>query len=83
MKQNRLLNYIVFALLMVATALGFQSPWGLLFLYWTIPSIATGRAFLLSDVTRADDPLLFWLIQIAWAVLGLLMIAADFLPGWA
>ncbi|PID95893.1 MAG: hypothetical protein CSA85_00025 [Alphaproteobacteria bacterium] len=83
MKQDRLLNYITFAVLMVATALGFQSLWGLLFLYWTVPNFATGHAFLLSNVTRAKDPLLWWLVQIAWIVLGVMMIASDFLPGWA
>lgn len=83
MTQPRILNYITFAALMAATALGLQSLWGLLFLYWTVPNFYSGHAFLLSDITRRDDPLLFWLIQIAWVVLGLMMIAADALPGWA
>ena len=80
MTSARLRNYLAFAVLMVATAFGFQSPWGLLFLYWTIPNFYSGRAFLLSDVTREDDPILFWLIQIAWVVLGLMLIALDFFP---
>ena len=80
MAQARLLNYATFAALMVATALGYQSLWGLLFLYWTIPNFYSGRAFLLSDVTRDDDPVLFWLIQIAWVVLGLMLVALDFFP---
>jgi len=83
MKQARLLNYIAFAALMISTAFGFQSLWGLLFLYWTIPNFYSGHAFLLSEVTRDDDPILFWLIQIAWVVLGLVLIAADFFPGWS
>lgn len=83
MTQSRILNYATFAVLMVATAMGYQSLWGLLFLYWTIPNFYSGHAFLLSDVTRDEDPILFWLIQIAWVVLGLMMIAADFLPGMA
>ena len=80
MTQARLLNYATFAALMIATALGYQSLWGLLFLYWTIPNFYSGRAFLLSDVTRDDDPVLFWLIQIAWVVLGLMLVALDFFP---
>lgn len=83
MKQDRLLNYITFAVLMVATAMGFQSLWGLLFLYWTIPNFYSGHAFLLSDVTRDEDPILFWLIQIAWIVLGLFMLLGDFFPSLA
>lgn len=80
MTRTRLFNYVTFAALMVATALGYQSLWGLLFLYWTIPNFYSGHAFLLSDVTREDDPILFWLIQVAWVALGLMMIALDFLP---
>lgn len=83
MNQDRLLNYVTFTVLMGATLMGFQSLWGALFIYWTIPNFYSGHAFLLSDVTRDQDPILFWLVQIAWLVLGLAMIAADFLPGWA
>ena len=80
MTQTRLLNYATFAALIIATALGYQSLWGLLFLYWTIPNFYSGHAFLLSDVPRDDDPVLFWLIQIAWVVLGLMLVALDFFP---
>ena len=80
MKQARFLNYVTFVALMVSTALGYQSLWGALFLYWTIPNFYSGHAFLLSDVTREDDPILFWLVQIAWVVLGLLVITLDFIP---
>ncbi|SMX32777.1 hypothetical protein OCA8868_00815 [Octadecabacter ascidiaceicola] len=78
-----MLNYVSFALLMAATAMGYQSLWGVLFLYWTIPNFYSGYAFLLSNVTRDEDPVLFWLIQIAWLVLGLVMVAADFFPSMA
>ncbi|MFA3920130.1 hypothetical protein [Ruegeria hyattellae] len=80
MTQARSLNYLIFAALMIATALGYQSLWGLLFLYWTIPNFYSGHAFLISDVTRAEDPVLFWLIQIAWIVLGLMLVTLDFFP---
>ncbi|MEX0318738.1 MAG: hypothetical protein AB3N21_12340 [Ruegeria sp.] len=82
MTQIRALNYIAFAALMITTALGYQSLWGLLFLYWTVQSYHTGYAFLLSDVTREEDPVLYWLILIAWTVFGILLVMADFLPGW-
>ena len=79
----RLINYIGFIVLMVSTALGYQFLWGLLFLYWTIPNFNTGHAFLVSDITREEDPLLFWAIQFAWVVLGLLLVLVDFVPGWS
>jgi hypothetical protein len=83
MTQARFLNYATFSVLMISTVLGFHALWGILFLYWTLPNFYSGHAFLLSDVTRDDDPLLFWLIQIAWVVLGLMMIATDFFPAWS
>lgn len=83
MKRNQSANYIVFAALMISTALGYQSLWGVLFLFWVIPNMARGQAFLLTEVSRAKDPVLFWLIQVAWIVLGVLMIAADFFPALA
>lgn len=80
MTRKRQLNYITFAALMVTTVLGYQSLWGLLFMFWTIPNFHSGHALLLTDVTRDEDPILFWLIQLAWIALGLSMIAIDFLP---
>lgn len=80
MTRSRLLNYATFVILMVSTALGYQALWGLLFLYWTITNFNSGHAFLLSDVTSDEDPILFWLVQIAWVVLGLLLVILDFLP---
>lgn len=83
MKRDQSANYIVFAALMLSTVLGFQSLWGLLFLYWVIPNMVNGQAFLLTEVSRASSPVLFWCIQVAWVVLGLMMIAADFFPALA
>lgn len=83
MKRNQTANYIVFAALMVSMLLGYQFLWGLLFLYWTIPNIVNGQAFLLTDVYRSSDPVLFWCIQITWVVLGLFMLLGDFFPSLA
>lgn len=82
MTSARVPNYVAFVLLMAATIVGLQSPWGVLFLYWTTRSFYTRKIFLLSDVTRDEDPLLYWLLQIIWVALGLALIAADFFPGW-
>ncbi|MDP5218468.1 hypothetical protein Q5Y75_14650 [Ruegeria sp. 2205SS24-7] len=82
MTQASALNYAAFAALMTATALGYQSLWGLLFIYWTVQNYLTGHAFLLSEVTLEEDPALYWLIQIAWFVFAILLVMADILPGW-
>ncbi len=78
--NSRVLNYVTFFVLMASTVLGYQFLWGLLFLYWTIPNFFSGHAFLLSDVTRDDDPILFWAVQIAWVVLGAMLVALDLYP---
>lgn len=82
-RNRNLVNFAVFAALMVATWFRLWSPWGLLFIYWIIPNFYSGRAFLVSEVVRDEAPLLFWLVQLAWLALGIMMILTDFLPGWA
>ena len=82
--RNRLVtNFAAFAALVLATVLGLWSPWGLLFMYWTIPNFFSGRAHLVTEVTREEAPLLFWLVQLTWLTLGIMMVLMDFLPGWA
>ncbi len=71
----------VFIVLVVSAFLGWQWPWGLLFLYWTVPSVISGQAFLLGPVQRDKDPIFFWAIVLVWALFGALMIAADIFPG--
>ncbi len=78
----RVLNYSTFVALMVSTALGYQFLWGVLFLYWTVPNFYSGHAFLVSDVRRDEDPVLFWSVQGAWCVLGLSLIVFDFFPNF-
>ena len=79
--NKRSINYIVFIALMISTFMGIHGLWGLLFLYWTIPNFYSGHAFLVSDVLKKDDPVLFWGIQSAWIILGSLLLIGDFL-GW-
>lgn len=83
MKRLQIANYIVFALLMISILLGYQFLWGLLFLYWTVIGISSGQAFLLTDVFRATEPVLFWCIQVAWIVLGLFLLLGDVFPSLA
>ncbi len=71
---------IAFAALMVATVLGCQTLWGILFMFWTIPSFHSGHSLLLTNVSRDEDPILFWLVQLAWIALSLSMTAIDFHP---
>lgn len=83
MKRSQAANYIVFASLMISMLLGYQFLWGVLFLYWSVSGISSGQVFLLTDVYRATEPVLFWCIQITWFVLGMFMLLDDFFPSLA
>lgn len=80
MTRLQIINYATFAVLMVSTFLGISTIWGLLFLYWVIPNFYSGHAFLISDIARDDDPVLFWLIQVTWVVFGIVLLVSDFVP---
>lgn len=82
-RKRLIINLAAFLALMAATWFGLSTPWGLLFIYWTIPNFRAGRALLVFDVERKETPVLFWLVQLAWVVLGISMILIDFLPGGA
>ena len=82
-RRRQVINFAVFVALMAAIWLRLWSPWGLLFIYWIIPNFYSGRAFLVFDVAREEAPVLFWLVQLTWLALGIMMILMDFLPGWA
>lgn len=74
----RFLNTLAFIALLASTAVGLHSLWGVLFLFWTIRNLRTGETFILSTVRRQETPILYWLIQITWLLLALMMIASDF-----
>ena len=83
MSTRRLINYMALPVLLVAAVLGLYWVWGLLFLWWLVPSIMTGQTALVFDISRDQDPILFWAVAILWAVFGLMMIAASLFPTYA
>ena len=78
-----LLNYVALPVLLIATWFGFYWPWGVLFLWWLVPSVMTGQAFLVDEINRKDAPILFWAVVVLWALFGAMMIAADLFPQYA
>ncbi|MCR9136774.1 MAG: hypothetical protein NXI27_12305 [Alphaproteobacteria bacterium] len=78
--ELRVLNYITFVALLLTTALGYWFLWGLILIYWTIPGFYSGRTTLLTDVTREDDQVLYWAVQIAWIAFGALLVVSDIYP---
>ncbi|SLN33152.1 hypothetical protein [Ruegeria meonggei] len=83
MSTSRTINYVALPILLVAAVLGLYWVWGALFLWWLVPSIMTGQTALVFDITRDQDPILFWVVAILWAVFGLMMIAASLFPSYA
>ncbi|KIC41897.1 hypothetical protein RA27_00300 [Ruegeria sp. ANG-R] len=83
MSRARTANYIALPILLTAAVFGFYWVWGLLFIWWIIPTILNGQAFLVFEINRDDDPLLYWAIVCLWALSGLMMIAASLFPQYA
>ena len=83
MSTRRLVNHMALPVILVAAVLGLYWVWGLLFLWWMVPSVMTGQTALVFDISREHDPILFWAVAIFWAVFGLMMIAASLCPTYA
>lgn len=83
MTKSRMINYIALPVLLVAAVLGLYWVWGLMFLWWLVPSLQMGRAHLITEVSRDEDPILFWAVILLWAAFGLMMIAASLFPAYA
>lgn len=71
---------LALALIFAAVLLGWYWVWGMLFIMWTIPSIATGHTHLVEDIDRDTNPYLFWLIVGTFIALSLYLIVIDLLP---
>ncbi|WP_421703088.1 hypothetical protein [Aliiroseovarius sp.] len=83
MSRSRLINYLALPVLLAAAVTGLYWVWGLLFLWWLVPSIATGLAHFVFEVDRDQDPILFWIVVVMWAAFGLMLIAASLFPQYA
>ena len=74
----RPLTLVALVVLGIATYFDWYWVWGLLFIYWALPSVLHGEAFLIERITRADNPILFWLITGMWVFFGVWTTYADF-----
>lgn len=72
------LTLLALCVLAVATALGWMWVWGLLYLYWAVTGVMSGRAFVVEDIAQSESPVLFWLINVLWAAAGLWAISTAF-----
>ncbi len=65
------------AVVVAAVVFNFQWLWGLLFLFWAAPSLATGVTFLVEPIHRDENPWLYWIIVTMWLGLSVALIAID------
>lgn len=80
MKVPAWLTVLALMSLLLALYLNWSWPWGLLFIYWTIPSLWSGETRLVGPLSRAASPILFWSVVALWLLLGVMMILADAAP---
>ncbi|MEM6481653.1 MAG: hypothetical protein AAF922_05765 [Pseudomonadota bacterium] len=66
LSQQKWLTLIGLPILIYSTIEGLFFVWGLLFAFWGLGSLRTGRIFLLEAIDRRDDPALFWAIFAMW-----------------
>lgn len=77
---SHLSNIAALCALLFATYMNWSWPWGLLFIYWMVPSILHGEAHLINPISRSTNPALFWIVAGLWMILGVLMILVDVAP---
>ena len=76
----RWLTVLVLIGLLVALTMNWWWPWGLLFLFWTVPAIRMGEVHLIGTIPRDQQPILFWIVTVLWVLLGVAMILVDAAP---
>lgn len=69
--QQKWLTLIGLPILIYSTIQGIFFIWGLLFVFWGVTSLRSGRIFLLEDIDRREDPALFWIIFAMWLGTGI------------
>ncbi len=63
----------ILGLVVVALAVLFEWDWmwGVLFLLWVIPDLRSGHVHFMEPVDRRRNPVVYWLIVLAWVTLSL------------
>lgn len=63
----------IIGIAMVTTAILLDMPiiFGLLYIIWAVNNIRYGEAFILETVTRAKNPVLYWMTTLLWLFSGI------------
>jgi len=76
MKWKAILALLV---IYIAVFMDWDWVWGALFVMWTIPALYSGRTYLVEEVHRDEEPILFWVIVATWFLLSFYLIVSDLL----
>jgi len=64
-------------LIILATLMGWDWVWAVLFLFWAGSDLLAGETHLIEQVTRKQNPITYWLIVVTWIVLSGLILVPD------
>ncbi|MEM6377121.1 MAG: hypothetical protein AAF705_02840, partial [Bacteroidota bacterium] len=67
-------------LLFIAIWFDWEWAWGILFFLWVIPDLISGTTYFMEPISRANHPILYWIIVISWIFLSIYSIANAFFP---
>ncbi len=57
-------------LLIIAIVMNWSWVWGILFLFWGVFDLLNQETYFVERITRAENPVLYWIIVITWLVLS-------------
>jgi len=57
-------------LILISMGMDWQWPYGVLFIGYAISDIRMGRTYLLEDVLRTENPIIYWITVVAFLMMG-------------
>lgn len=79
MKHLKLRAMLGLLLVIVAVIWEIEWVWGVIFLAWVIPDLIARETHFFEQVTRADNPVLYWSIMVTWIILSVYLLVSPFL----
>lgn len=64
-------------LVMAGIIFNWSILFGVLYITWAIMDIQSGYAFILEDVSRAENPILYWITVMIWLLSGLYVVSEE------
>ena len=74
------INWLAFAILIIASFFELYFIWGLLFIYWSVRSYVDQTLYLITPIYRGETPILYWSLSTLWFLFGIWYVISDGLP---